>query len=229
MKITFYGHSCFLVETGSHRLLFDPFINGNPKAKVKAEEVECDYILLSHGHGDHVADALEIAKRNDATIIANHEIATYFGWQGAKTHGMSTGGSFRFDFGRVKLTPALHGSSLELEESKELVYMGQPNGIVVESDGKTIYFAGDTGLFSDMKLIGDRHNVDLALLPIGDNYTMGPEDAVLAAQWVKAKKVVPIHYNTIPLLKQDPVAFAQELGRVGIEGVILDSGESTMV
>lgn len=229
MKITFHGHSCFVVETGGKTIAVDPFITGNPAAKIDAASLKVDYILLTHGHGDHVGDTVELAKRNDALVIGNHEIATYFGWQGLKTHGLSIGGKFAFDFGTVKLTPAFHGSSLEFDDRKEIVYLGQPAGILLKAEGKTVYFAGDTALFYDMKLIGELESVDIAMLPIGDNYTMGPEEALLAAQWVKAKRVVPIHYNTFPLLNQDANAFVEALGRVGIEGSALQSGESIEV
>jgi L-ascorbate metabolism protein UlaG (beta-lactamase superfamily) len=226
MKITYHGHSCFMIETSSHLIFVDPFLNGNPKAKLKPEDAKCDYIVISHGHFDHIGDAVEISKKNDALIIANFEIATYLRWQGAKTHGMSIGGGYRFEFGRVKLTPAFHGSAMTIDDKQEIVYLGQPAGVLLELEGKTIYFAGDTGLFGDMKLIGEMNDIDLAMLPIGDNFTMGPQDALLAAQWVKAKKVVPMHYNTFPLIEQDVNSFNDELKRVGIEGTALQSGES---
>ncbi|MFS0725605.1 metal-dependent hydrolase [Paenibacillus sp. 1P07SE] len=226
MKITFLGHSCIQIETGTHTLLIDPFLTGNPVAAREASEIKADAVLLTHGHNDHVGDAESIAKRNGAVIIAPNELAVYMGWQGCKTHPMHIGGAHTFDFGRVKLTQAYHGSGLELPDEQQIVYMGMPAGLLLELEGKTIYHAGDTGLFGDMKLLGERHQIDLALLPIGDNFTMGPEDALLAAQWVQAKRVIPIHYNTFPLIEQDGRAFAEALGDAGIEGLVLEPGES---
>ncbi|RAL26851.1 metal-dependent hydrolase [Thermoflavimicrobium daqui] len=226
MKITFLGHSGVLIEHDSYCLVIDPFITGNPVAKVAWEDLKADYILVTHGHGDHLGDTIEIAKKNKATVIANFELATYLDWQGVKTHGMHIGGSFTFDFGTVKLTPAFHGTGLVVEhgKKKEIIYLGMPAGLLLTLGDKTIYHAGDTGLFSDMKLIGRNKPVDLAFLPIGDNFTMGPEDALLAAEWVQAKQVVPIHFNTFPLLQQDPHHFAKSLEQKGIQGTVLDVG-----
>ena len=213
MTLTYFGHSTFLLETGSHRLLFDPYFTDNPAATAKAEEVGCDFILLSHGHEDHTADALPIAQRTGATIIANYEIAEYFGAKGAKTHGMNPGGACRFPFGRVKLTIAHHTSSLEAGEKP--IYLGVPCGIVVETEqGPKIYHAGDTALFLDMQLIG-RVGLDIALLPIGDNFTMGPEDALDALDFLKPKLCVPMHYNTWPPIRQDADAFARAAAQRG--------------
>lgn len=212
MKITYYGHSCFLVETASARLIVDPFLTDNPLAPVKADDVRCDYVLLSHGHEDHTGDALALAKANDATIIANYEIAEYFGAKGAQTHGMNPGGAFRLPFGRVKLTIAHHTSSLNAGLNP--IYMGVPCGLIVEADGKRLYHAGDTALFLDMQLIG-RGGLDLALLPIGDNFTMGPEDALEALDLLKPRLAVPIHYNTWPPIAQDPDAFAKSAATRG--------------
>ena len=206
MKITFHGHSTFLIETGTHRVLIDPFLTGNPQATTTAAEISCDYILLSHGHEDHTADAAEIARANQATIIANYEIAEYFASQGLTTHGMNPGGGFDFPFGRVALTPAIHTSSLNAGANP--IYLGTACGIVIEAEGKRIYHAGDTALFSDMKLIG-RHGLDLALLPIGDNFTMGPADALDALDFLAPKLAVPMHFNTWPPITQDADAFAQ--------------------
>lgn len=212
MRITYFGHSCFFVETSSHRLIIDPFLTGNPKAAITAAEVRCDYILLSHGHSDHVCDAAALAKANDATIIANHEISEYYGARGLKTHGMNPGGGFNFPFGRVTLTIAFHTSSFDLESAT--LYAGCPCGLVVEAEGKRIYHAGDTALFSDMSLIG-RRGLDAAMLPIGDNYTMGPDDALLALDLLKPKVCVPMHYNTFPLIAQDAAQFAADAAQAG--------------
>ncbi|HWL54130.1 MAG TPA: metal-dependent hydrolase [Chthoniobacteraceae bacterium] len=215
MKLTHLGHSCFLLETSRHRLLFDPFLSGNPLATTRPEEVECDFILVTHGHEDHLGDAVAIAKRTGATIISNFETASVCGKQGAKAHPMQHGGAWQFPFGRVKLTIAHHSSSNETEEG--FTYLGNPAGILVTTDGKTIYHAGDTALFLDMKLIGELDSIDVALLPIGDNFTMGPEDAGRAVDFLNAKLAIPMHYNTFDLIKVDPerfVAAAKGRGRV---------------
>ena len=226
MKLTFLGHSCVLIEASGRRLLIDPFLTGNPSASVTADAVQADYVLLTHGHGDHVGDAFAIARRCGATIIAPNELAVYAGWQGCKAHAMHIGGAHEFEFGRVKLTPALHGSGYELHDAKQIVYMGMPAGFLLTLEGKTVYHAGDTALFGDMRLIGERNAIDVAFIPIGDNFTMGPEDALTAAEWLRARKVVPVHYNTFPLIAQDGAAFAAKLREFGIEGLPLAPGES---
>lgn len=223
MKVSFHGHSFVKIETGEKTILIDPFITGNGMTDLKPEDVKPDVIIVTHGHGDHLGDTVELAKEHQSLVISNFELATYLGWQGVNAHGMSIGGAYQFDFGKVKLTPAFHGTGLETENN-EIIYLGMPAGVLVTIDGKTIYHAGDTGLFSDMKLIGDRHPIDLAFLPIGDNFTMGPEDAAYAAQLLSAKKVVPIHYNTFPPIKQDPQKFIDMLD-AGV-GKILEAGES---
>lgn len=223
MKITYYSHSCFMIETASARLLVDPFLTGNPKAEVKAGDVRCDYILVSHGHDDHTGDALGIAKANDATIVANYEIAEYFGARGAKVHGMNPGGAHVFPFGRIKLTLAHHTSSLNAGLNP--IYMGVPCGIIIEADGKRIYHAGDTALFLDMQLIG-RGGLDVAMLPIGDNYTMGPEDALDALDFLKPKVAVPMHYDTWPAIAQKPELFAEQAKARGHEVRVLRAGQA---
>lgn len=223
MKITFYGHSCFLVETSRHRLIIDPFLTGNSDAPLAAKDVKCDHVLITHGHEDHTCDALAIAKANDATIIANYEIAEYFGAQGAKIHGLNPGGGAAFPFGRVKLTLAHHTSSLNAGLAP--IYMGVACGLLIEADEKRLYHAGDTALFLDMQVIG-RVGLDAALVPIGDNYTMGPADAIDALDLLKPKVAVPMHYNTWPVIAQDANAFAGDAGARGHRVAVLKPGES---
>jgi L-ascorbate metabolism protein UlaG (beta-lactamase superfamily) len=222
MRLTYLGHSCFLVETASARLLIDPFLTGNPSALIKADDVTCDYVLVSHGHEDHSGDALGIAKRCGATIIANYEITEYFSAQGAKTHGMNPGGGHDFPFGRVKLTLAHHTSSIEA--GLKPIYMGVPCGLLIKADGRTLYHAGDTALFLDMQLIG-RAGIDVAMIPIGDTFTMGPEDAVTALDFLQPKVAVPMHYGTWPVIAQDPAAFAARAARSGHTVTILTPGQ----
>ena len=216
----FLGHSCVMVDTGTHKLVIDPFLSGNEKAAAKAEDMKVDYVLITHGHGDHVGDGIEIAKKNDATVIANFELANLCGNKGCKVHPMHVGGGFNFDFGRVKLTIAHHGGGFGDDAS---VYTGPPVGFLITLDGKTMYHPGDTGLFLDMKLIGEMNDIDLAFLPIGDNFTMGVEDAVKAVELLRPKKVVPFHYDTFDVIKADPKDFA---GKVkDAEVVILNPGD----
>jgi L-ascorbate metabolism protein UlaG (beta-lactamase superfamily) len=223
MKLSYLGHSTFLLETGTHRVIIDPFLTGNEQASAAADDIACDFILLSHGHEDHTGDALSIAKRTGATIVANYEIAEYFGAKGAKTHGMNPGGAHTFPFGRVKLTLAHHTSSLNAGMNP--TYMGVACGLLVETGGKKLYHAGDTALFLDMQLIG-RGGLDVALLPIGDNFTMGPEDAVEALDLLKPKVAVPMHYNTWPPIAQDADAFARAARERGHEVRPLRPGQS---
>jgi L-ascorbate metabolism protein UlaG (beta-lactamase superfamily) len=228
MKLTFLGHSCFLVETSSHRLIIDPFLTGNPLAKTKAGEIECDYIVLSHGHEDHVGDAVPIAKRTGATIISNFEVCMMCAKEGAANiHPMNPGGAWQAPFGRVKLTIAHHSSSKQTDGGS--LYLGNPCGILITADGKTIYHAGDTALFLDMKLIGELDAIDAALLPAGDNFTMGIDDAVMAAGFLKAKLAIPMHYNTFDLIKMDPRAFERKAAAANIRAKVMDVGEKIEV
>ncbi|MGG3450756.1 metal-dependent hydrolase [Domibacillus aminovorans] len=223
MKISFHGHSVVKIESNGKKILIDPFITGNELTDLKAEEQNPDFIILTHGHGDHVGDTVTIAKRSGALVIAVNELALYLQHQGLNTHPMHIGGSREFEFGKVKFTPAFHGSGLEQEDGTFL-YMGMPAGVLVMNDGKTVYHAGDTSIFLDMKLIGELHPIDLAFLPIGDNFTMGPDDAALAAEFLKAKTVVPVHYNTFPPIKQDPNKFIAKLK--ASNGKVMKPGDS---
>ena len=223
MKISYHGHSVVCVQTETHRILIDPFIPGNDLCDLDPNTVEADVILLTHGHGDHVGDTMAIAKRTGAKIVAINELAIYLGQKGLDAHGMNIGGGYTFDFGHVKYTKAFHSSSYE-EENGNLIYTGMPAGLLLTIDGKTICHVGDTGLFSDLKLIGERHDIELAFVPIGDNFTMGPDDALLAADWINANIVVPVHYNTFPVIEQDPDAFAEKV-KTG-KGLAMKVGES---
>ncbi len=226
MKVSYHGHSVVQVQTDMHQILIDPFISGNEACDLDVDKVQPDYILLTHGHNDHVGDTITIAERTKATIVAPNELAVYLGTKGLQIHPMHIGGKHTFDFGTVKFTQAFHGSAFT-EEDGSTVYTGMPAGILLTIEGKTIYHAGDTGLFSDLKLIGEMNEIDLAFLPIGDNFTMGPEDALIAAKWVKAKTVVPIHYNTFPVIEQDAEAFAKQVSP-GM-GRVMEIGETITI
>lgn len=192
----YYGHSCFMLDNGEHKVLFDPFLTGNPKATVKAENIDCDFILISHAHSDHLGDAPEIAGRTGAELVGIPEVLAICEQRvsGLKQHPMNLGGSINLPFGKVRMTMAKHSSG---------VAGGIACGYVIYMGGLKIYFAGDTALFGDMQLIGRKDEIDYAILPVGDNYTMGLEDAALAAQWLNARHVIPVHYNTWPIINQD--------------------------
>ncbi|WP_149453311.1 metal-dependent hydrolase [Pasteuria penetrans] len=226
MKVTFCGHSCFLLEHQMHKIVVDPFLTGNPKAILRPDDVQVDWILLTHAHQDHLGDTIEIAKANGATVVTMHELGIWLGWQGVKTKILHMGGSFQFPFGHLKMIPAWHSSGLVREEEKVILPGGVPVGFLWTVGGRTLYHAGDTALFSDMRLINRGKPVDLALLPIGDCYTMGPQDAVLAAEFLGARAVIPCHYDTFPEIRQDPERFGQALRERGIQPVLLKVGES---
>src|SRR5437870_5684859 len=205
-RVQWLGHACLHVETERRHLLIDPFLTDNPAAAIAADEAQADFILVSHGHGDHVGDTLAIARRTGATVVANYEISEWMKAQGLpNVHGQQHGGGHDFPFGRVKLTLAFHGSALP-----DGSYGGNPCGFLIAfKDGKKVYDAADTGLFGDMRLIGEE-GLDLAIVPIGDNYTMGPDDALRAVKLLQPRQVMPIHYNTFDLLKQDAAAWARK-------------------
>ncbi len=218
---TWFGHGTGLLEVGGTRVLVDPFFTGNPAAAVGPEAVACDFILVSHGHEDHVADLVAVGKRTGAQVISNFEIATWAEKQGLSAHGQSIGGGHDFPFGYVKLTQAEHGSAMP-----DGSYGGQPAGFLLTSGGQKVYLAGDTGLFGDMQLIGDE-GITLAVLPIGDNYTMGPADALRAAKLLRAQHYIPVHYNTWPLIAQDGEAWAAQVkAETGAAVHVLKPGES---
>ncbi|MBA4376502.1 MAG: metal-dependent hydrolase [Anaerolinea sp.] len=220
-EITWYGHAAIGIKTGRFSILVDPFFTGNPQASSKHEDVCADYLLVSHGHGDHVGDTVAIAKRTGATVISNAEICGWLSRQGVKTHGQHLGGGYHHPFGYLKMTFALHGSALPDGSNG-----GNPGGFLLTTlENQKIYCAGDTGLFGDMRLIGEE-GLDLAILPIGDNYTMGPDDALRAVKLLSPKAIIPIHYNTFPVIKQDVQDWAQRVtSETGISVHLLKPGD----
>lgn len=223
-KLTWHGHSCFtLVTDNGLYLMFDPWLNENPKADISTDDVDrLDYILVSHGHFDHFADGVELARKTGATIIGAFELCAFAEQQGVeKTHKLSIGGGFHFPFGYAKMTPALHGSNVVGD--REGTFSSPPGGWWLDMAGKRMYHAGDTALIMEMQLL--RGRVDLALLPIGDNFTMGPEDAAAAVEMIRPATVIPMHYNTFDVIAQDPAAFAERIGDTA-RVVILQPGES---
>jgi L-ascorbate metabolism protein UlaG (beta-lactamase superfamily) len=222
MKTTFYGHASFEIETGGKKLLFDPFISHNALAKaIDINSLKPDYILLSHGHADHMADLEAIQKNSGAQVICIADIAGWLGNKGiTNVHAMNFGGGFDFDFGRVKMVYALHSSSMP-----DGAYGGNPAGFVIYSEGKKIYFAGDTALTLDMKLLADE-NLDWAILPIGDNYTMGADDAIKACGFINCKNVIGMHYDTFPVIKIDKDVVKKKFEAAGLNLKLLPIGES---
>ena len=224
LKVTFLGHSSFQLDDGVHKVLIDPFLSGNPAVEIDPEDIDAKFIVLTHAHGDHIGDGIEIAKRNNGLVIAVNELANYAAEKGANAHNMHIGGGHNFDFGRVKFTIAHHGSSTD-----DGRYMGQPAGVVITIAGKKVYHTGDTGLFLDMKLIGERDRIDLMMAPIGDNFTMGINDAVKAVEFVNPKLAVPMHYDTFPVIKADPHEFKRKVESIGKTARVMKIGESIEV
>ncbi|WP_432355919.1 metal-dependent hydrolase [Sporosarcina sp. A2] len=224
MEVSYHGHSIVKVKTKQHVILIDPFITGNELTDLVVANEKPDVILLTHGHNDHVGDTVEIAKESGALVVAPNELAVWLGWQGLNTHGMNIGGAYEFEFGTVKFTKAFHSSSYTTDD-QQLIYTGMPAGILFMAEGKTIYHAGDTSLFGDMELIGKRNAIDLAFLPIGDNFTMGPEDAAYAVELLSPKLTVPVHYNTFPPIVQDPEDFKKLVK--DHEVLVMKAGEVT--
>lgn len=222
MKYTYFGQSCFLLETASVKLLFDPFIKGNPLAKdVDVEKIEADYILVSHGHGDHVADLVDVAKRTGAKVICMPEIAAWLRNQGVSNiHEMNIG-KFKFDFGAVRMVTATHSSSLP-----DGSYGGNPAGFVLDIDGRQIYFAGDTGLTLDMKLLAELYQLEYAIMPIGGNYTMDAEDATIAADFVNCHKVIGVHYDSFPVIAIDKYTATEIFKRAQKQLLLPEIGET---
>jgi len=222
-KVTWFGHAAFGLEIGAHKVLIDPFFTGNPLASTSSDEVDADFILVSHGHGDHVGDTVAIAQRTGATVISNFEIVNWLQQQGVKKlHPQHIGGGFTHPFGYLKLTIAHHGSGLP-----DGSYGGNPAGLLITTpQDEKLYFACDTGLFASMKLIG-QEGLDLAVLPIGDNFTMGPDDALRAVKLLQPRAVIPVHYDTFPPIAQDAHAWAARVkAETDTNCVVLSPGES---
>lgn len=222
MKIIYHGHSCVEIAlSDGQTILIDPYISQNPTTTTTLGDVKPDWILLTHGHGDHLGDTIFLAKEHDATVIAIVELASYLEKASCQTVDMNLGGSFTFPFGRLKFVKADHSSSIEV--AGETQYLGVAAGLILEVEGQTLYHAGDTAAFSEMSLFGEWYGIDVAFLPIGDYYTMGPKEALWAATALQAERVVPIHYNTFPVISQDPDEFINQLP-AGV-GKVLTIGE----
>jgi len=227
-KLKYLGHSAFYIEGSGIKALIDPFLSGNVQSCCGPDDFkDLNYIFVTHGHSDHIGDTIDIASSTGATVIANFEICNYLQQNGLSCHSMHIGGTFNFPFGRVKMTNALHGSGILSSNDKNLIYGGNPGGFLIRVDNKNIYHAGDTGLTLDMSLLKDE-NVDLALLPIGGNFTMDAADAAKAVEMIRPAMVVPMHYNTFALIETDPVQF-KKLAAPFAEIRIMDPGEELVL
>lgn len=221
MKLRYFSHSAFQITTNSNKkILIDPFLDGNPNSPVKSDHINADYIILTHAHGDHLGDAFKIAKRCNSLFICVNELANYCASKGFNAHNMHIGGSYNFEFGRVKFTIAHHGSI-----TPDNHYAGEASGVVLSIDGKNLYHTGDTGLFYDMKLIGEMTPIDYMLLPIGDNFTMGINDALKAVELTNPNIAIPMHYNTFPVIKADPNDFKKKVEAIGKKCIVMDFGQ----
>ncbi len=221
LKLTYLSHSSFLLDDGVHQVIIDPFITGNPNAPVQASALSPQFVVLTHAHGDHLGDGIDIAKRTGGLVIAVNELANYATSKGVNAHNMHIGGGYNFPFGRLKFTIAHHGSATD-----DWKYMGEPAGVLITMGGKTIYHTGDTGLFLDMKLIGELNKIDAMMAPIGDNFTMGTDDAVKAVEFVGPSLAIPMHYNTFPIIKADPMEFKSKVEASGRKCRVMDFGET---
>lgn len=224
-ELTYYGHAAFMLETGGVKIWIDPYLKGNPTAAITPDKAEADYILVTHGHGDHVGDTVEIAERTGAVAISNAEICAWLREKGVRTHALHIGGGHEFSFGYIKMTQALHGSPMP-----DGSYGGNPGGFFLGlTDGSQYYFAGDTGLFGDMRLIGDE-GLDVAVIPIGDNFTMGPKDALKAVQFLRPNIVIPMHYDTFDVIQQDVQAWKKRVEEeTDAQVLVMQPGDSASV
>lgn len=219
-RIIYHGHSFIEIKHKNETVYIDPFIEGNPLCDINLADSSCNYIILTHGHGDHFGDTVTLSKGKDVKVIATAELSYYLDAKGVKTHAMNLGGAYDFPFGRVKLTLAHHSSS-----TPDGTYAGDPAGILINSGGKTVYHSGDTALFYDMKLIGETSKIDYAFLPIGDNFTMGVDDAVKAAEYLKAETVIPVHYNTFEVIRADAHDFKRKIESIGKKCLVMNPGD----
>ncbi|WP_207802265.1 metal-dependent hydrolase [Paenibacillus xerothermodurans] len=224
MEIIYHGHSCVQIVTNGKSLVIDPFLRGNELAVTKPEDIKTNAVLLTHGHTDHILDAPQVARDNDAPIVAVVELASYMEGKGLKTIGMNLGGTVDLDFAKATMIQAFHSSGITTDDG-QTIYGGVPAGYIIRAEGLTVLHAGDTALFGDMKMIGERFDIDVAFLPIGDHFTMGPEDALVAAKWLSAKLVIPVHYNSFPIIRQDADAFAAKVQAQGQNAQVLAPGE----